>query len=286
MRLGAVEPTPQQRILAGSLALLPSRVEATSAAVVHAMPVPARLITPLARPIVAVNTGRSARVSGVITIRRAFPLPDQPWVTTRVATPAATLLMLPRFLDNTVVERCLDHSLAHRLVTVAVMNELIDRVPSRAVHGRGLLLELLADRSADIGHRSGLEQQVARWLHDAGLRGWTANYRVPIGAGQSVEVDFAWPSQRVALEVSPFYTHGARSTQARDMERRQLLVGVGWRVAEAADDDLENRFAFARTVATLRALLAGQSFLSAGERPAREIAQLEEGGLGVAVGGG
>lgn len=264
MRLGGVEPTPQQRILAGSLAMLRSRVEATSAAVVHAMPVPARLISLTAPPIVAVDAGRSGRVNGVVTIRRSFPLPDQPWMTTRVATPAATLLMLPRFVDHAAVERCLDHSLVHRLITVAQMDELVDRTPSQAVHGRKLLVALLAERSVGNGHRSGLEQKVARWLRDAGLRGWTANYRVPVGAGKIVEVDFAWPARRVALEVSPFFTHGARATQQRDVERRRLLVQRGWRIAEAADPDLESRLAFAPTVATLEALLIGDAFLSAG----------------------
>lgn len=266
MRLGAVAPTPQQRILAGSLAVPRSMVAATSAAVVHAMPLPSHFVAPTASPIVAVSAGRSTRLHGVIAIRHSFQLPDQPWVATRVATPSATLLLLPRFLDDRLVERCLDHSLAHRLSSVAGMCQLLEQVPSRAVQGRALLSDLLAQRSTGMGHRSGLEQQVGRWLHDAGLRGWKANFRVQVSGGRSVEVDFAWSSQKVALEVSPFFTHGARSTQERDVERRRLLVECGWRTAEAADPDLESRLAFARTVATLRTLLSGpsQAFLSAG----------------------
>jgi very-short-patch-repair endonuclease len=112
----------------------------------------------------------------------------------------------------------------------------------------------LAERSSGIGHRSRLEQTVARWLDDDGLRGWRRNYRVPTGCG-TVEVDFGWPEHKVALEVSPFFTHGSRVNQERDAERRQLLVVAGWRVVEATDPDLEHHGAFAGVAASLAALL-------------------------------
>lgn len=253
MRLGAVAPTPVQRILAASLAVPGSMVGATSAAVIHRMPVLAASRND--QPTVLVNAHRSARTAGISVLRSSYALPTQPWCTTRLATPAATLVLLPRFVDRRTLERCLDHSLVHRLVSVRAASDLVDRIPARALPGRRILLELLAQRSSGIGHRSQLEQTVAGWLDDAGLRGWRRNLQVPTGRGGSVEVDFAWQPDNVALEVSPFFTHGSRADQERDAERRELLVVAGWRVVEATDPDLEHRRAFARIAATLATLL-------------------------------
>ncbi len=125
-----------------------SVIGATSAAVVHQVP---GLSSPRDdRPIVVVEADRPARTKGVNVVRSVYPLPCQTWNTTRVATPAAT-------------------------------QDLIERLPSRAVSGRRLLLRLLADRTSGLGHRSRLEQNVARWLDESGLRGWRRNHPVPVG---------------------------------------------------------------------------------------------------------
>lgn len=259
MRLGAATRTSEQRILAASLAVSGSAIAATSAAVVHQMPVP----RDREQPIVSVGASRSARAAGITTIRQSFVMPTQRWCTTQLATPAATLLLLPRFVADAIVERCLDHGIAHRLVTVDSVQHLLEQMPVRAVVGRRMLLDLLAQRSSGIGHRSGLEQKVGRWLTEAGVNGWFRNYRVPVGGGRFVEVDFAWPEAKVALEVSPFFTHGSRVTQARDVERRRLLVAKDWRIAEATDQDLESRGAFTHCIASLSTLVRTEAALRA-----------------------
>jgi len=78
---------------------------------------------------------------------------------------------------------------------------------------------------------------------------------VPVGGGRTVEVDFAWPDAKVALEVSPFFTHGSRVAQDRDIERRRLLTAERWLTVEASDPDLESRHAFDRCITTLCDLL-------------------------------
>lgn len=255
MRLGSVAPSPAQRILAASLAVPGSTVGGTSAAIIHQMPV--RAPGRDHQPSVVVEAQRSARTVGVNVLRSSHRLPTHLWYTTRLATPAATLLQLPRFVDKETVERCLDHSLAHRLVSVCAVQDLISGLAARAVPGRKILLELLSERSSGIGHRSRLEQTVAGWLGEADIGGWQRNHRVATGRGTSVEVDFGWPTSKVALEISPFFTHGSRATQERDAERRKLLVLAGWRVVEATDPDLQHRSAFAGVAASLSFLLAG-----------------------------
>lgn len=254
MRHASSSSTPEQRVLAAALAVPGSTVAGPSAGLAHGLPVGAGSL----RPIVSTGRSRSGRAEGIVTMRQRIALPSQPWFTARVATPAATLLLLPRFVDDLTVERCLDHCLVHGLTTVAKVRALIDDLPPRAVVGRRLLLELLDQRTSGIGHRSGLEQRVARWLTDAGLGAWYRNLEVPV-AGGVVEVDFGWPVDRVALEVSPFFTHGSRAAQDRDIERRRLLAAERWLTVEATDADLENQQAFDRCVAALRELLGPMS---------------------------
>ena len=159
MRLAPFATTPMQRMLAASLVVPGSVIAATSAAIVHQMPVPVGRAT-TDDVVLSVAANHIVRVPGITTVRQTTSFPSVSWMTTRVATPAATLLLLPRFVDESTVERCLDHSLAHRLCTVANVRRLLERTPSQAVHKRQLLLNLLADRSNGIGHRSGKEQ---RW---------------------------------------------------------------------------------------------------------------------------
>lgn len=255
MKLAPFATTPEQRVLGAALAVPGSVVAATSAAIVHQMPVPARDVPNEA--VLSVVTGRAVRVPGIIVVRQRIIPPSKGWMTTRVATPAATVLLLPRFVDDSTVERCLDHCLAHRITSVANLRALILATAPHAVFRRQLLLDLLADRTNGIGHRSAKEQKVGRWLNRAGLTGWTRNLKVRVvvsGRVVEVEVDFGWPNDRVALEVSPFFTHGSRVTQDRDAERRRLLAVASWHVVEAVDGDLANERAFARIIAALRAM--------------------------------
>jgi len=140
-------------------------------------------------------------------------------MTGRVATPDATVVLLPRFVDAATAD--------------------------------GVWI-LFGSSAHQRGQGSGADRT---WLDAAGLRGWRRNHPVPAGGGETVEVDFAWPLARVALEASPFFTHGSLVKQERDMGRRRLLVVNGWRVVEATDPDLENQRAFGSSVAASRVVL-------------------------------
>jgi hypothetical protein len=254
LRLDPMSPTPLQRVLAASLAVPGSVVAATSAALIHGMPLPKR-VSEQSIAVLSSTKRQQTILPEVKVIRQQIGLPSVRWMNTRVASPAATILLLPRFLDDLGVEKCLDHMLAYRLASISNIGRLIESLPYRSVHGRKLLVDLIAARSGGMGHRSDLERRVRGWLNVAGLAGWTPNYLVDVGNGEEVEVDFGWTSDKLALEVSPFVTHGPRLTQERDAKRRQLLVAAGWRVVEALDPDLENQRAFAECAATLRKLL-------------------------------
>ena len=259
LRLAVAPATETQRALAAALAVPGSVVAGPSAAIIHGLPLPSSVRSQLANSVVSIGADRVVALQGITAVRHAVVPPSGRWMTTRVATPAATILLLPRFVDGAVVERCLDDALARRLLTASSLVALVESLPTRVVHGRRLLLDLARTRSGGIGHRSLIEQNVGRWLDAAGLVGWKRNYRVSLGDGRWIEVDFAWVEARVALEVSPFFTHGSRATQERDAERRRLLVGRRWWTIEATDADLANRHAFTRVVNALGPLVGVHS---------------------------
>ncbi len=255
MRIDPVPTTVEQRILAAGLAIPGSIIIGPSSATIYQFPVPTSASEGPPRPVVSIARTRAVSLVGIQVIRQAQLPPSRRWMNAHLATPTATLIALPRFVGESTVERCLDHALSHRLTTVRALIHLIGTLPPAGFTGRKLLLELLSARLDGLGHRSGLEQRVARWMREAGLRGWRSNYRVDVGNGEQVEVDFAWPELKVALEVSPFFTHGSRAKQERDAQRRRLLVQAGWRIIEATDRDLVNRHAFGRTIRALDLVL-------------------------------
>ena len=247
-------PQPSfQRLLAAVLAVPGGVLCGPSAAVLMGFPIGRRFTNDAAPVVIAVEATRVIRIPGITAIRRPAFASDRPWMGVRMSSPADTIVLLPRFATVTVVERCLDFCLAERLASVASIRAALERHPPTAVAGRKQLLTLLDVRSGGMGHRSQLERRVAPWLKAAGLIGWVSNHRVPVGS-DAIEVDYAWVRQRVALEISPFYTHGSRAKQERDVVRRRALARHGWTVIEATDPDLTGPQAFQRVVAALRAL--------------------------------
>lgn len=91
MRLASVDATHSQRALAAALAVPGSVIAATSAAVVHQFPIPAKPKD----VVLSVAAGRLVRVPGITVVRQSAGWPSRPWLTTRIATPAATVLCSP-----------------------------------------------------------------------------------------------------------------------------------------------------------------------------------------------
>lgn len=70
-----------------------------------------------------------------------------------------------------------------------------------------------------------LETAMGKLLDRAGIGGWVFHHRV-IG----IELDFAFPAQRVDVEVDGWASHAKRAQFERDRERDAELAAVGWHV--------------------------------------------------------
>jgi hypothetical protein len=242
----------EQRTIAANLAVEDSIVIGWFAARIHGLPVLQTLDGQAVS--LAVTITRRSRLPGVRRCRGLIP--SQPWRTGRVATPVLTIVTLAALrATRHQLETVLDAALTRRLVTVARIEKLLTTSGWLRFPGRPLLVSLLVERTGGKAlFRSQTEARVKRWLKENELDGGLPNHIVETASGP-VEVDVAWPAQFIALEISPFWTHGSRKTQQRDIDRRAALVARGWRVVEADDRHLGSRRAFQPKIEALKQLL-------------------------------
>ena len=254
-RLAAVEESAHQHALAACLAVPSASIGGTSAAAIHGLP--ARPRWEDSPPTLIVPHETSLRISGMNLRRTRHPFLTEPWHTVRVTQVSSTLISLAGMIPRAELARCIDHAIAHRLVSVARLLEEVESRPTARFTGRAALLEEIHARvDQQPVHRSKYEQRVARWIRQSSLPKPRTNYAVPIvGRGTVVEVDVAWPDSRVALEISPFFTHGSERTQRRDMQRRVFLQESRWSLVEATDEHLESARAFAPILESVALLL-------------------------------
>jgi very-short-patch-repair endonuclease len=87
------------------------------------------------------------------------------------------------------------------------------------------------------GTRSEAERTMAHLLRAAGLTGWQANVAL---AGVGV-LDFAFVTQRVAIEIDGRAWHSANDRFQSDRSRQNRLVLLGWTVLRFTWEDLVRR---------------------------------------------
>jgi very-short-patch-repair endonuclease len=249
--------TFEQSCLAACLAAGPHRavLSGKAAARVHGWPVGLSVSVP--EIVLPHGTRfRGGQFGSEVTVRQARrPFASQPWLTGRIATVSSTLCTMAADTDRLTLARCLDHALVNRTVSVAaLLKDIADRPSARFTGRKGLVAELAKRADGRARRRSLNERRVNGWLRELGVRSARPNFVVQTPHG-GIEVDFAWPDRQVALEVSPFHTHGSEQKQKRDAVRRRALVAAGWRVIEAVDDDITTAAAFAPTALAVGELL-------------------------------
>ncbi|WP_067976042.1 type IV toxin-antitoxin system AbiEi family antitoxin domain-containing protein [Mycolicibacter icosiumassiliensis] len=79
--------------------------------------------------------------------------------------------------------------------------------------------------AAEGGARSQAERILVRLLHDAGITGWQANYRLG-----GYQLDIAFPDVNVAIEVDGWAFHSSPNKFEGDRVRQNQIVLLGWTV--------------------------------------------------------
>lgn len=258
LQLASIKVSAEQQFLAAALSVPGSVVSGRSAAFVHGFPSGVlRALLPADVSKIEVELSvlhkRVIDIKGINARRCRRTIDIQTWKGVKLTTIPQTVADLAAILSTSELSMLLDHLLVKRLTKVTDIRKVV--LKNDRMVNRQRLLALLDERSEGrMLYRSRLEFKVGGWLNDLGVKGFHPNYVVREADG--IEADFAWPSHRVVLEVSPFYTHGAERTQERDMIRRRKLLAAGWLVFEVTDADLISMEAFALAITPLLDLLS------------------------------
>jgi very-short-patch-repair endonuclease/predicted transcriptional regulator of viral defense system len=175
-----------------------------------------------------------------------------------VTTPARTLVDLGAVQGVRSVERALDAALSRRLVTLASLHAALYSVARRGRRGAGILRALLEARSPAAGlAESVLEARMLRICGEQRLPEPACQYHVRTGERLVARVDFAYPRERLALEVDGYESHASLDAFRHDRRRQNELVGLGWTVLRFTWDDVVHDPA--RVARAVRAVLRAKS---------------------------
>ena len=200
---------------------------------------------------VTIPAERHVKFSGIRTIREALPDADivdidGMRVTSLERSVIDTLRILPEYAGQPI----LDRALLRGWLTVDGLQVRCDEFDGR----RGVARLRSHLKRVSTGARSEAERLLHRRLDDAGLTGWTADFKVFDADGVLVAVlDVAFTTEKVAVEVDGLAFHTDPARFQRDRTRQNLLVNDGWTVLRFTWDDLSQRRR--HVVETIRAAL-------------------------------
>jgi very-short-patch-repair endonuclease len=168
----------------------------------------------------------SRRVRAGIRIHRASKLHPADSGTLRgipIVSPARALLEFAAEATGDELERAIAEAYAQRLTTERAIKETIARNPLRT--GVAALKAELQREGGPAWTQREAERRLKLVLRKAHLptpqtQYWVAGY----------PADFAWPKQRLIVEVDSFQFHGHRQAFERDRKRDQAHVLAGYRV--------------------------------------------------------
>lgn len=193
--------------------------------------------------MVEISAPSKARRERVVIHRLAAPSDD---VTRRagipVTDPTCTILDLAAVSNSYELERALDSALRKKLTHLALLR---DRLEARARQGRNgvcamrRLLDVRDPSSAP--HASGLEVRFARFVRDHGLPKPLPQFVITDENGDFVaRPDFAYPQERLAIELQSYAHHHDRPQWEKDQSRAGDLSAIDWLMFPVTDRQLSS----------------------------------------------
>jgi very-short-patch-repair endonuclease len=190
---------------------------------------------------VTVPRGRRPRPRGITVHQLHLPPVDVTVVDAiPTTTPARTVLDLASVCPADVVEEALDDALRRRLLTVSRLRWRLEQLGRRG--GAATIRRLLDLRSGDgRASQSVLETRFLRLVRRSKLPSPERQYQIRERGRLLAVVDFAYPDVRLAIEADGYRWHSGRLRWQRDLERRNALTQLGWRIVHVTAHDIEQR---------------------------------------------
>jgi hypothetical protein len=146
-----------------------------------------------------------------------------------VTSPARTLIDLGSVVTAESVENAFDCAERDDRAIRADVEARYRALRARGRNGIGAMTQILSQRVAtDRVPRSVLERAMLRLLHRAGLPRPIGCYRVALSGGHVYELDFAYVSRRLGIELDGHGSHATRRQRAADNVRANELGDHGW----------------------------------------------------------
>ena len=183
---------------------------------------------------VTVPRNRRGRAAGA-TVHRSRDVLTPNHTTRRsgipVTTPMRTLVDLGAVTNKFVVADALELAVIAKACSVVAVERALDDVARKGRRGAGVIREVLDDRALGRDRGDGLlEARMARILREHGVRRPKFQYEIRLHGKLLARVDFAYPDDRVAIEVDGFDVHSTPTALQADLERQNRLVAAGWTV--------------------------------------------------------
>jgi hypothetical protein len=146
-----------------------------------------------------------------------------------VTSCARTFLDLaPRF-DYEELRKAVDNAICRRILHPQALAALLGDPRNRGKPGSGTLRRILVPWLQPVKPESVPEVDVLRFMLEAGIPAPVLQRKVFDGAGNLIaRLDFAWPDEKVAVEMDGFRYHSSPDAHAHDRERDIVLGELGW----------------------------------------------------------
>jgi predicted transcriptional regulator of viral defense system/very-short-patch-repair endonuclease len=152
----------------------------------------------------------------------------------------ATLLSLVPTLDAEALEVAFEDARRRRLTSTQAVRRYLDRYARRGLGGAATLRELLGALDPEWPARSVLEVKTRRLLVANGLGGFVREF--PLADGDRVHrYDFAYPRERVIVEVNGRRWHDDPSDYEHDHRKWSVPARHGFRIVLATWDRVVRR---------------------------------------------
>lgn len=114
----------------------------------------------------------------------------------------------------------------------------LERTRRRGRNGVAVMEQILKLRDGGEVTESWLERETLRLIGRFGLPAPVCQERVERRGAFVARVDFAYPAERLVIEVSGYRWHRTKAQMASDLRRRRELTLLGYRVLEYGYDDI------------------------------------------------
>lgn len=171
-----------------------------------------------------------------------------------------TLLDLGAVWPRIRVAAALDDALRRGLTSVKAADDCLGRVAKRGRRGCRGLRELLRERwLLKTSPQSPLETRLFELIANSSLSLPDLQYRI-LDRGRFVaRVDFCYPEAMLIIEADSWKHHSGRGDWTRDLDRRNQITDLGWRILHITWSDVTDYPE--RTLARIHKLLPPPNFL-------------------------